>query len=78
MGASGSCLDVQGSLPADGAPIILMHCDGRASQHWSVADGGIIGIGGKCLDVLYGGTSDRTPVILSQCRGTPSQQWSVQ
>ena len=74
----GSCLDVQGSAPAEGAQVIIVTCNGRPSQKWSISNGQIIGIGGKCLDVLGSGTADTTPLILSTCSGAPSQQWSVQ
>src|SRR5271163_4507880 len=77
-GIGGSCLDVQGSAPTDGAQIIIVACNGRPSQKWSFSNGQIVGIGGKCIDTSGGGTLDHTPVILTGCSSAPSQQWSVQ
>src|ERR1700729_2110986 len=43
----GSCLDVQGSKPVDGAQIIIVTCPGRPTQPWSIANRRIIGIRGR-------------------------------
>jgi alpha-galactosidase len=74
----GSCLDVQGSAPTEGAQVISVTCNGRPSQKWSISNGQIIGIGGKCLDVFGSGNADTTPLIIATCSASPSQQWSVQ
>jgi hypothetical protein len=78
MGMGGSCLDVQGSSAVDGAPIIIVACNGRPSQKWSFVNGQIVGVGGKCIDTSGGGSMDHTPVILMACSSAPSQQWYVQ
>jgi alpha-galactosidase len=71
-------VDVQGSAAADGAPVILVACNGKPSQHWSVSNGQIVGIGGKCLDSMRGGTTDGTPLIIVSCSSSPTQQWTLQ
>ncbi|HEY0800039.1 MAG TPA: ricin-type beta-trefoil lectin domain protein, partial [Steroidobacteraceae bacterium] len=73
-GLGGSCLDVLGSAPSEGAQIVIVTCNGRPSQKWSVSQGQIIGIGGKCLDSAGGNPSDAVPLILSTCSSAPSQQ----
>ena len=80
-GASGSCVNLPehgGSAPTEGAQVIIVTCNGRPSQQWSISHGQIIGIGGKCLDVSGSGTADTTPLIIATCTASPSQQWSVQ
>ncbi|HXP65425.1 MAG TPA: ricin-type beta-trefoil lectin domain protein [Steroidobacteraceae bacterium] len=74
----GSCLDVQGSAPNNGALVVVVTCNGRPSQKWTLANGQIVGIGGKCIDALNGGTADGTPLIITACSSSPSQQWSMQ
>jgi len=34
----GGCLDIQGSVPTDGAQVIIVACNGRPSQKWSRHD----------------------------------------
>jgi len=72
------CLDVMGSAPSDGAQVIIVHCNGRASEKWTLANGQIVGIGGKCLDVAGGNAQDHATLIISNCSSSPSQQWSIQ
>jgi endo-1,4-beta-xylanase len=74
----GSCLDVQGSAPNNGALVIIVACNGRPSQKWTLSNGQIVGIGGKCIDVQGGGAADTTPLIIAACSSSPSQQWSLQ
>jgi hypothetical protein len=75
---SGVCLDVMGSAPNDGAQVIIVHCNGRNSEKWTLANGQIVGIGGKCIDVVGGNAQDHAALIIATCTSSPSQQWSVQ
>lgn len=74
----GSCLDVQGGAPNNGAHVIVVACNGRPSQQWTLSNGQIAGIGGKCIDVQGGDTADTTPLIITTCSPSPSQQWALQ
>ena len=77
-GVGGFCVDVQGSVAADGAPVIYVPCNGSPSQNWTVANGVITGIGGKCVDIEgNGGPETGAPLILAACNGSPSQRWVV-
>lgn len=77
VGVGGFCLDVQGSVATEGAPILYVPCNGGPSRNWSVSNGSIVGIGGKCIDVQGGVPYDQAPLILSTCSGGPTQQWAV-
>ena len=68
---------MQGSAPVDGARVITVACNGSPSQHWTLANGQVVGIGGKCLDSLAGTEEDGVPLIITSCSGAPSQQWQV-
>ena len=74
-GVGGFCLDVQGSVPEDGAAVIYTPCSGSPSQNWAGSNGTIVGIGGKCLDISGGSPTERAPLIINTCNGSPSQQW---
>jgi Ricin-type beta-trefoil lectin domain len=74
-GIGGFCLDVQGSAPTDGAPVIYTPCSGSPSQNWTASNGAITGIGGKCLDIEGGNPAERAPLVINTCNGSPSQQW---
>ena len=79
-GVGGSCLDVQGSEPVDGASIVFVTCNGRPSQNWTSSNplgGQIVGMGGKCIDVAGGNPADYAPLVLVPCNGSVSQQWSL-
>jgi hypothetical protein len=73
----GSCIDVQGSAPIDGAPIILVNCSGTFSQQWSIRDGQIVGLGSKCVIGTGGISADQTPLILLPCNANPRQLWTI-
>ena len=75
---SGVCLDIMGSKANDGAQVIIVHCNGRPSEKWALANGQIIGLGGKCLDVVGGNVQDHAQLMIATCSSSPSQQWSVQ
>jgi Ricin-type beta-trefoil lectin domain len=74
-GVGGFCLDVQGSAPADGAPVIYTPCSGAPSQNWTAGNGTIMGIGGKCLDIGGGSPQQGAPLVINSCNGSPAQQW---
>jgi hypothetical protein len=74
-GVGGFCIDVEGSAPNDGAPVIYTPCSGSPSQNWTAANGTIVGIGGKCLDIGGGNPQQGAQLIINPCNGSPSQQW---
>jgi Ricin-type beta-trefoil lectin domain len=76
-GVGGFCVDVDGSLPKDGAAVLYVPCNGRPSQSWALSNGAIVGIGGKCIDIAAGAPEDLSPLILAPCNGSLSQQWSL-
>jgi hypothetical protein len=47
------CVDIPHGQAVDGT-VIIVHCNGRASEKWTLANDQIVGIGGKCLDVAGG------------------------
>src|SRR6186997_1097182 len=55
-GLGGKCLDVAGSVSANGAKVQLYDCNGTGAQQWTIGDDGTIRALGKCLDVA-GGTN---------------------
>jgi Ricin-type beta-trefoil lectin domain len=67
-----------GSASKDGAQVIVVHCNGRDSEKWSLTNGQIVGIGGKCLDVAGGTPQDHAGLIISICSSSSSQQWTLQ
>ncbi len=76
-GVGGFCVDVQGSAATEGAAILYVPCDGRASQNWAAVNGTLTGIGGKCIDIGGGEPATGAPLVLASCNGSPSQQWIV-
>jgi acetylxylan esterase len=74
-GVGGYCVDVQGSVASDGAPVVYVPCNGGPSQQWTAANGTIVGIGGKCLDIGGAAPANWAPLIISTCTGSPSQRW---
>ncbi|GLX97325.1 PHB depolymerase family esterase [Herbidospora sp. NBRC 101105] len=75
---SGRCLDVSGNSQANGAPIQIWDCNGRANQQWtSTAAGELRVYGGKCLDVTGAGTADGTAVTIWDCNGQNNQKWRL-
>jgi hypothetical protein len=76
VGVGGSCMDVEGSNPLDGARVIGVTCNGSPSQNWTAANGHVVGIGGKCL-AFAGDDTGNPPLVIASCSGAPSQQWSL-
>ncbi|MBN6042236.1 ThuA domain-containing protein [Amycolatopsis sp. 195334CR] len=74
-GASGKCVDVNGSGTADGTKVQLWTCTGGTNQSWT-RDGGTWRALGKCLTAAGG--SDGSPVQLSACTGSGTQNWAAQ
>jgi Ricin-type beta-trefoil lectin domain len=61
-GVGGFCLDVQGSVASEGAPVLYVPYTGGPSQNWTPANGTIVGIGGKCLDIGGAAPANWTPL----------------
>ncbi|NAS25702.1 PHB depolymerase family esterase [Herbidospora sp. NEAU-GS84] len=75
---SGRCLDVSGNSQANGAPIQIWDCNGRANQQWTATAAGELRVyGGKCLDVTGAGTADGTAVTIWDCNGQNNQKWRL-
>jgi hypothetical protein len=55
------CIDIPRQQTVDGAQVIIVHCNGRSSEKWTLANGQIVGIGGKCLDVAGGARKTMRP-----------------
>lgn len=77
VGIGGKCFDVKSANHANGTPVILWPCHGKANQQWNMVDGLIVGLAGKCLDVKGGSSANGTSVILWQCHGKPNQRWNL-
>ncbi|MGC7100805.1 ThuA domain-containing protein [Amycolatopsis lurida] len=74
VGASGKCVDVNGSSTADGTKIQLWTCSGGTNQQWA-RDGGTWRALGKCMTAA--GSADGSAVQLSACNGSGTQNWSA-
>ncbi|MEX0172842.1 non-reducing end alpha-L-arabinofuranosidase family hydrolase [Streptomyces sp. LMG1-1-1.1] len=75
--ASGRCIDVPGSVPANGTRARLRDCGGQADQRWTHTATKQLKVHGKCLDAKGNGTTNGTPVIIWDCNGGANQQWNT-
>ncbi len=69
------CVDDNADSSANGAKVQMWACNGGASQNWTIASNGTIGINGKCLDITGAGTANGTLAELWACNGGGNQQW---
>ncbi|GAA0514708.1 glycosyl hydrolase [Paractinoplanes deccanensis] len=76
VGASGSCVDVNGNSSADGTKIQLWTCGTGANQQWT-RTGTTWRSLGKCMSVAGGATADGSLVQLSTCNGSAAQNWTA-
>ncbi|MEU4215775.1 PQQ-dependent sugar dehydrogenase [Actinoplanes sp. NPDC026623] len=76
VGASGSCVDVNGAGSADGTKIQLWTCNAGANQQWT-RNGNTWRSLGKCMGVAGGATADGGLVQLSTCNGSGAQDWTA-
>ncbi|WP_203932286.1 PQQ-dependent sugar dehydrogenase [Virgisporangium ochraceum] len=74
VGASGSCVDVNGASSADGAKIQLWTCNSGTNQQWT-RSGNTWRSLGKCMGVT--GTADGSLVQLQTCNGSAGQNWTT-
>jgi glucose/arabinose dehydrogenase len=74
VGASGSCVDVNGASSADGAKIQLWTCNSGTNQQWT-RSGNTWRSLGKCMGVT--GTADGSLVQLQTCNGSTGQNWTT-
>jgi type 1 glutamine amidotransferase len=74
VGASGKCVDVNGSSTADGTKIQLWTCGSGTNQQWT-RDGNTLRALGKCMTAT--GTGDGANVQLSTCNGSAGQNWTT-
>jgi Ricin-type beta-trefoil lectin domain len=74
------CVAVEGSLTANGTPVIAYSCSGGLDQQWNYLEGQLIGGAGgyKCLDVADNGTTAGTLVDYYTCHGSQNQQWRIE
>lgn len=77
--ASGNCLDVAQSNPANGTTVQAWGCNSSPAQQWRPTDQGWLqnAATNKCLDVdgNNGPQRDGTRVQIYDCNGTASQHW---
>lgn len=73
--ASGRCLDVPNSNPANGVQPIIWDCSGRTNQRWTV-NGQTIQSLGKCLDAPLGAAAG-SKVQIWDCTGAANQRWNL-
>jgi len=72
VGGTGKCLNDPSSRTANGTPVTLWSCDGKANQAWTAVQDGTIRVLGKCL--AQSGTS----VVLWRCSaGFRNQEWQA-
>ncbi|MFI0742246.1 non-reducing end alpha-L-arabinofuranosidase family hydrolase [Streptomyces sp. NPDC021100] len=76
--ASGRCVDIPDSATANGTPVRLWDCGGRAGQRWTrTAAKQLKTYDDKCLDARGMGTTNGTPVVIRDCNGGADQQWDI-
>jgi hypothetical protein len=76
------CMDAKQDRAADGTPVFLYRCHGRANQRWAVTQSAnnqvaIIGLDGYCLDVRGASTQAGSPVQLWKCHFGPNQRFNL-
>ncbi|MCM4078117.1 PQQ-dependent sugar dehydrogenase [Paractinoplanes hotanensis] len=76
VGASGSCVDVNGASSTDGTKIQLWTCGTGTNQQWT-RNGNTWRSLGKCMGVAGGATADGSLVQLSACNGSGGQNWTA-
>jgi hypothetical protein len=75
-GIRGMCADDSKDASSPGNKIQIWHCDGHASQRWTITSHGTIQIKGDCLDNTDGQAVNGNPMELAPCAGgAPDQQW---
>ncbi|MET7422723.1 ricin-type beta-trefoil lectin domain protein [Dactylosporangium sp. NPDC005555] len=77
-GASGRCIDIGGTSPANGAQAQLWDCNGGSNQRFTNTSGKQLQVfGTKCLDASNRGTTNGTAVVIWDCNGQSNQQWNL-
>jgi hypothetical protein len=76
IGSSNPSLCLAATTANDGAPLILMPCDGGQTQQWQVASDGTIRTAGRCMDVAGAARTVGTVVQLATCNGNQAQQFA--
>jgi hypothetical protein len=74
-GYQGRCVAAQNASSADGTPLVMATCNGRAEQQWTAsgADASLRTLG-KCMSVR-GWIWSGSRVTLSACNGGNAQRW---
>jgi hypothetical protein len=76
IGSSNPSLCLASTATNDGAPLMLMPCDGGQTQQWQVAGDGTIRTAGRCMDVAGAAKTVGTVVQLATCNGNQAQQFT--
>ncbi|MEU0559208.1 ricin-type beta-trefoil lectin domain protein [Dactylosporangium sp. NPDC006015] len=77
-GASGRCVDIGGTNPANGTQAQLWDCHGGTNQRFTATSGKQLTVfGTKCLDASGRGTTNGTAVVIWDCNGQANQQWNL-
>jgi hypothetical protein len=77
-GASGRCIDIAGTNPANGTQAQLWDCHGGTNQRFTYTSGKQLQVlGSKCLDANGRGTTNGTTVVIWDCNGQTNQQWNL-
>jgi hypothetical protein len=75
---SRKCIDVQGGIARDGAPLELRTCaPSSPTQRWTFGYEGTVRVQGLCMDVAWGSTFDGATIQLAVCTGNPAQQFTL-
>lgn len=76
--ASGRCIDIPDSAPANSARARLWDCSGQANQRWTYTAAKQLKVhDDKCLDAKGKGSTNGTPVVIWDCNGGANQQWNI-
>nr|WSX75680.1 ricin-type beta-trefoil lectin domain protein [Streptomyces sp. NBC_00899] len=75
--ASSLCVGVSARKGADGSPLALQGCAGKAWQKWVFASDGSVRSMGLCMDIANASTDDGATIQLARCNGGWAQQFNL-
>ncbi|MEV6509835.1 ricin-type beta-trefoil lectin domain protein [Streptomyces sp. NPDC051642] len=75
--ASSKCIEISAHKGADGSPLQLWGCDGKAWQKWVFKSDGSVRSMGKCLDIADASQTNGAAIQLATCNGGWAQRFNL-
>ena len=75
--ASSKCIEISAHKGADGSPLQLWGCDGKAWQKWVFKSDGSVRAMGKCLDIANASQTNGAAIQLATCNGGWAQRFNL-